>query len=172
MVHDYIKLAGVQANSAKRIMTLSSNESKYDPITSSNTTELLQTNRIEPVALMFEATLDCYQQGLKSGKNEQKHLQSLEDAVKDISYNVIKSTSKMKVKSMAQEYHSASCDVDMDPYKANKVVRDRFDLLKQQLQHQINDKCQSDSTRTCSRHNLSPPCKINQYDQINTWALI
>ena len=73
-------------------------------------TELLRTNRIKPVALMFEATLDCYQRGLKSGKNKQKHLQSLEDVFKDVPYNIIRSTLKIKIKSMTQEFHSAFCE--------------------------------------------------------------
>ena len=33
-------------------------------------------------------------------------------------------------------------------------------MLKQHLQHQINDKCQFDSRSPCLRHTLSPPCKI------------
>ena len=39
MVHNYIKLTGVQANSAKRKMIFSSNKSKYDPKILSNMTE-------------------------------------------------------------------------------------------------------------------------------------
>ena len=160
MVHNYIKLAGVQANPAKRIVTLLSNKVKYDPKILSNMTELLQTNRMEAIALMFEATLDCYQRAIKSDKHKQKCLQLLENIFKDISYNIIRSTLKIKIKSMAQEFHAAFCDADLDPYKSDKVIRDRLDILKQQLQHQINDEYQFDSKCPCLRHNLSPPCKI------------
>ena len=79
MLHDYIKLAGVQADPAKRIVTLLSKEMKYDPKMLSITTELLQTNRMKAIALMFEATLDCYQRGIKSDKHEQNCLQLLEN---------------------------------------------------------------------------------------------
>ena len=51
-------------------------------------------------------------------------------------------------------------DLDLDPYKSDKVIRDRLDILKQQLQHQINDEYQLDSICPCLRHHLSPPCKI------------
>ena len=90
MVHNYIKSAGVQANPAKRIVMLLSNKIKYDPKILSNMTELLQTNRMEAIALMFEATLDCYQRGIKSDKHKQKCLQLLENIFKDISYNIIR----------------------------------------------------------------------------------
>ena len=46
MVHIHIKSAGVQANPAKRIVTLLTNEMKHDPKILSNMTELLQTNRM------------------------------------------------------------------------------------------------------------------------------
>ena len=55
MVCNYIKLTGVQANSAKCLMTSSLNKSKYDPKMLSNMIESLQTNITKPVALMFEA---------------------------------------------------------------------------------------------------------------------
>ena len=64
------------------------------------------------------------------------------------------------MKSKAQEFHSAVCDVDMDQSNANKVIQDRLDVLKQQLQHQMHDKYQFDSICPCLRHDLSPPCKI------------
>ena len=160
MLHNYIKLAGVQANPAKRIVTLSSNKMKCDPKMLSNMRELLQTNRMEGISLMFEATLDCYQGGNKSDEHEQKCLQLLKKALKDISHNIIGSTLKVKIKSMAQEFHAAFCDADLDPYKADKVIRDRLDVLKQQLQHQINDECQFDGKCPCLRQNLSSSCKI------------
>tara|TARA_B000000565_G_scaffold9507_1_gene7250 strand:- start:1657 stop:2595 length:939 start_codon:yes stop_codon:yes gene_type:complete len=160
MTHNYIKLAGVQANPAKRIVTLLSNKTKYDPKILSNMTDLLQTNRMEAIALMFEATIDCYQRGIKSDKYKQKYLQLLESVFKDISYNIIRSTLKVKIKSIAQEFHAAFCDADLDPYKADKVIRDRLNILNQQLQHQINDDYQFDVICPCLRHNLSPPCKI------------
>ena len=85
MVHNYIKLACVQANSAKHIETLLSNQIKYDSKRLLNMTELLQTNRMEAIALTFEATLDCYQRGIICDEHEQKCLQLLENAFKDIS---------------------------------------------------------------------------------------
>ena len=50
--------------SAKRISSLA-NEQKYDPKLLSNITELLQTNRMESLASMFEATYDYYQRSIK-----------------------------------------------------------------------------------------------------------
>ena len=76
---------------------------------------------------MFEATLDCYQRGIKFDEHKQKCLQLLEHVFKDISYNVFRTTSKVKIKSMTQEFHAAFCDVDLDPYKSDKVIRNRLD---------------------------------------------
>ena len=139
-IHVYIKLAGVPPNPAKRIVTASSNNVKYDPKMLSNMTELLQTNIMKAVALMFAATLDCYQRGIKSDEHKPKCLQLLENVFKDISYDVIRLTLKVKIKSLAQEFHAAFCEADLQPYKTDKVIRDRLDMLKQQSQHQINDK--------------------------------
>ena len=160
MVHNYIKLAGAHAVPAKRIIQLLSNKVKYEPKILSNMSELLYTNRIEILALMFEATLDCYQRGIKNDKQKQINLQLLENIFKNISYNIVRSTVKVKIKSMAQEFHAAFCDADLDPYKADTVIKDRLNILKQQLQHQINDNYQFDIICPCLRHNLSPPCKI------------
>ena len=162
MIHNFIKLAGVQANPAKRIIVLLSNKDKYHPKILSNMSELLQTNRMEPLALMFEATLDCYRRGVKSGKHKQKYLQDLEEVFKNISYNILKSTLKIKIKSLAQEFHSVFCNADLDPYTADKSIGDRFGVLNQQLQHQLNDQYQFDTMCPCLIHNLSPPCKVKQ----------
>ena len=140
MVHNYIKLAGVQATPERRIATLLSNEVKYDPKILSNMTDLLQRNRRQAIVFMFEATLDCHQRGIKSDVHEQNCLQLLETVLKDISYNIIRSTLKKKIKSMAQEFHAAFCNADLDLHKADKIIVDRLNVLKQQLQHQINDK--------------------------------
>ena len=57
MIHNVIKLANIQTNSAKCIVMLLSNKSKHDPKILSNMSELLQTNRMKALPLMFEATL-------------------------------------------------------------------------------------------------------------------
>ena len=72
-------------------------------------TELLQTNRIKAVALMFEATLDCYQRGVKSDEQKQKHLHLLEKVFKDISYNIIRSKLQVKIKSTFGATHILAC---------------------------------------------------------------
>ena len=101
IVHNHVKLAGVQAKSAKRIITLLANKSKYDPKTLSNMTELLQTNAMKAIALLFKATLNCYERVIKSDEQKRKHLHFLEKAFKDISGSTIRSTLKVKIKSMA-----------------------------------------------------------------------
>ena len=63
-------------------------------------TELLQTNRMEDIELMFEAKHVCFQRGIKSVKHKQKRLQSLEKVFKDISYNITTSTLKVNIKSI------------------------------------------------------------------------
>ena len=160
MIHNLIKLTGVNAIPAKRIILLLSKKSKYDPKILSNMSELLQTNRMEIIALMFEATLDCYQRDAKSKEQKQLYTHLLEKVFKNISYDIIRSTLKVEIKSIAQEFHSTFCDVDLNPYKADEVIGDKLKLLKQQLQFQINDKCQFDILSPCLRHNLSPPCKF------------
>ena len=73
----------------------------------------------------------------------------MEKAFKNISYNIIRSTVNVKVKNVAQEFHAAFCDADLDFYKSDEVTRNRLDALKQQLQHQINDDHRLDSTCPC-----------------------
>ena len=109
---------------------------------------------------MFETTLDCHQRGIKSDEQKQRCLQLLERVLKDVSYNIIRSTLKVKMKSLAQEFQAAIHDADLNLYKSDKFIRDRLDALKQQLQHQINDDYQFDGISPCLRHDISPQCKI------------
>ena len=109
MVPIYVNLAGVQMNAAKRVLTLLSNKSKCDPKMLSNMTELLQTNGMAAVALMFEATLLFYQRGVKSDEQKQKHLHLLEKVFKDISYNIIRSKLQVKIKSTFGATHILAC---------------------------------------------------------------
>ena len=71
-------------------------------------TESLQANRIKAIALVFEATHDCYQRGIKSEEQKQKHLHALEKVFKDVSYNINRSMLKVKMKS------TAFCGADSD----------------------------------------------------------
>ena len=78
MVHNHVKLPGVHPNSAKRIVTSSSNEIRCDSKTLLNITELLQTNAIEAVTVMFGATLDSYQCCVKSDEHTETYSRLLE----------------------------------------------------------------------------------------------
>ena len=44
-------------------------------------------------------------------------IQTLEKVFKNISYDIIKSTLKVKIKSMVHKFHAAFCDEDLDPYR-------------------------------------------------------
>ena len=79
---------------------------------------------MQAVALIFEAKVNHHQRGTQSDVQNRKCLPSLEKVFKDIFYNTIRSTLKVKVKSMAQEFHAAFCDTDLDPHEADKVIRD------------------------------------------------
>ena len=160
MIHNFIKLAGAQATPAKRIILLLSNKDKYDPKCLSNMSELLQTNRLEPLALMFVSTLEYYRRNYKTDSNYTQNILTLEETFKSIAYNILTSAVHVKIKSLAQDFHAAFCDADLDPHNADKSLSDRFNILNQQLQHQINDSYYFDSNCPCLRHNLSPPCKI------------
>ena len=118
---------------------------------------------MEAIALMFEATLDCYQRRMKSDDHTQKCLELLEKVFKDFSYNIVRSTLKVKIKSMSQEFHATFCDADLDHCKSDELIDDRIHALKQQLQHQMNDECQFDAICPCLRHSLSPPCEIKNH---------
>ena len=61
---------------------------------------------------------------------------------------------------MVQKFHSAYSDADFDLFSGDEVILDRLNVLKQQLQHKINDKCQFGGIWSSLRHNLSPPCKV------------
>lgn len=160
MVHNYMRTSGVHANPPKRVVQLLAKKVKYDPKILSNMSELLQTNRMEILALMFESTFDWYQRNIKNDNKKQIKLHLLENIFKNIAYDILKSTLKVKIKSMAQEFHAVFCDPDLNPYNADKEIRNRFNVIKQQLQHQINDEYQFDITFPCLRHNLTPPCKV------------
>lgn len=159
MIYNYMRTSGVQAESAKRIIQLLADKPKFDPKLLSNMSELLQTNRMEILALMFEATFDCYQRNIKKDKHRKINMELLENIFRNIAYNILKSTLKVKTKSMAQEFHAVFCDMDLNPYCADKAIKDRLNVLKQQLKHQINDDYQFDIVSPCLTHNLSPPCK-------------
>ena len=70
-----------------------------------NITGLLQTARMEAIALVFKATLNFHQRGIKSNEQKQKYLLLLEKAFKDISCNIVRSTLKVKIKSIAHMRH-------------------------------------------------------------------
>ena len=129
--HDCIKLAGVQANSAKRIITSLSCNSKYDQKVLANMTDSLWTNRIKPVALIFKATLNGFQRGLKPGNQKQKHIRSSDNVFKNASHDVISFTLKVKITVRMW----SPCCILWCRYDANEAMRDRSELLKQQHQH-------------------------------------
>ena len=79
---------------------------------------------------------------------------------KDICYDVIRSTFKVNIKSMAHEFKAAFCDADLDPCEADEITLDRLNTWKQHLQHQINDEHQFDGICPCLRHNVSLTCKV------------
>ena len=80
---------------------------------------------------------------------------------KDITYDINTPALKVKIESKAQELHATFFDADLNFHDADKAMRDRLNMLEQQLQHQINVKQQFEGICPCLRHNLSPPSKIN-----------
>ena len=160
MIHNFIKFAGANSISTKKIISLLSNKGKYDQKLLSNVSDLLYSNRLEPLAIMFVATEEYYCKNIKPNINQQQNIHLLKEAFKNIAYNIIKNAVYIKIKSMAQEFHASFCDPELKPHTADDAIIQRFNILKQQLQHQIDDKYQFEIVCPCLRHNLSPPCKI------------
>ena len=60
IVYNSIKLAGGHAIPAKVVITLLANKEKYDPKLLSNMSDLLNTNRFEPIAILYVAIKQYY----------------------------------------------------------------------------------------------------------------
>ena len=160
MIHQYIKTAGVKARPAKRILALLSEKGKYEPKILSNLSDMLNTNRFEPITIMIVAIKHHFLKYYKSINRNNNMTRSLESVFNNISFYILKTAMSVHIKSIAQEIHAVFNDPDLDPLKADQEVKDRLDSLNQQLQHQIKEDYQFDISPSCVRHNLSPPCKV------------
>ena len=160
IIHNFIKLAGVHAMPAKRIITLLSDKDKYDPKLLSNMSDLLNTNRFEPLAILYVAIKQYYMRYITSNNKNALASHALQIVFNNIANDILETATAVHIKSMAQEVHAMFSDPDLDPYKADEVLKERFTILRQQLQHQINNEYKFDIISPCLRHNLTPPCKI------------
>ena len=72
---------------------------------------------------------------------------------------ILETAMSVGVKSTGQGVRAMFNAPDLDPLKADKVLKN-FNFFKQQLQHQLNDECKFDIIPPCLRHNLTQQCKI------------
>ena len=78
----------------------------------------------------------------------------------NVANEILETAMSLHVKSMAQEMHAMFSDPDLDPLKADDVLKERLTVLKQWLQHQINNQYTFDIILPCLVHNLAQPCKF------------
>ena len=160
IIHNFIKLAGVHAIPAKIIISLLANKDKYDPKLLSNMSDLLNTNRFEPLAILYVAIKQYYMRYMTSRYKNKLSSQQLTLVFNNIANEILETATSVHIKSIAQEMHAMFSDPELDPLEADKVLKERFTVLKQQLQHQINNQYKFDIIAPCLVHNLTPPCKI------------
>ena len=115
-------LAGVH-NASKRIITSSSIEDEYDPKLLSNVSDLLNTNRFEPLVILHIAKKQHYMRQVTS-KNDKNNLSSeyLSMVFNNIANKILETAMSLHVKSMAQETHATFSNPDLGPLKADKVL--------------------------------------------------
>ena len=159
IIYNYIKLAGVKADPMKKVITLLANKDKFEPKLLSDVSQFLSSNRIEAFALVYNASLDYLERNVKNDVNKSIKIKKLREVFKQIAFKVLQSIPQIKVSSMSKEFHAMICNADMNPYTANDTISQRFDILSQQLQHQIDDNYQFDTSFVCLVHNVMPPCK-------------
>ena len=51
------------------------------------------------------------------------------------------------------------CDYDANIFHAHTTIKERFNILSQRLQHQIDESYEFDSIGACLIHNIMNPCK-------------
>ena len=100
--------------------------------------DLLNTNRFEPLANLYVLIKPYYIRCITS-KNDKYSLTSehLIKVFNDIANDVSETAMSVLVKSMPQEVHGMFSDPDLDPLKADELLKERFNVLKQQLQHSL-----------------------------------
>ena len=152
IVYAYIKLAGVKADSIKRIIQLLSGKDKFEPKILSDLSQFTRFNRIENLALLYNAYRSYVAENLKNNVHKERKLNTLGTVFKDISFTV-------KISSLNEKFQSIMCDPVINPFGANEMIEKRFENLNQKLQHQTDDSFTFENTSACIVHNVVNPCK-------------
>ena len=159
IIYEHVKLAGVKADSMKKIITLLANKENFDPKILSDVSQLIDKDVIEGLALLFNSYRGYIRRNVRNDTNKSLKLKRLDDEFKDISFKIMTSIPHIRLSSMGKEFHAMMCDADVNPFKAHKIIDSRFDILAQKLQHQIDDTYTLNNSAVCLPHNIMPPCR-------------
>ena len=159
IIYEFLKLAGVKADPLKRIISLMAKTDKFDPKILSDVSQLVSTNHFEAFALLYNSFYGYVQRNVKNDSNKALKLKKLEAVFKEIAFITLQSVTHIKVSSMNKEFHALKCDSDMNIYNAHNTIKERFNILSQRLQHQIDESYEFESITACLIHNIMNPCK-------------
>ena len=159
IIYEHLKLAGVKADPLKRIISLMANKEKFDPKILSDVSQLVSTNYFEAFALLYNSLFGYVQRNVKNDINKSIKLKKLESVFKEIAFITLQSVNHIKISSLNKEFHALMCDSDINIYNAHNIIKERFNILSQRLQHQVDDSYEFESIGACLIHNIMNPCK-------------
>ena len=159
ILYEYIKLAGVKADALKKMVSLLLDKKQFQPKLLSDVSLVVSKNRIEGLAMVYNAYRQFMFKNIKNDINKEKNKKLLQEVFDKIAFLILSSIPQIKISSMAKEFHAMICNADINPFEANKVIKKRFDILGQKLQHQVDESYSFDSTFPCLIYNTMNPCK-------------
>ena len=128
-----VKLARVRVDPIKRIIQLLSGKEKFDPKTLSDVSQLNCFSKIEVLLIMFRVQKAYIARNIKIDANKHRKLNLLDTVFKKIAYTVLLSIGTTKISSMNEEFPAIMCDPEVNAFNANSVIKERFDILDQNL---------------------------------------
>ena len=159
ILYDHIKVAGVKADALKRMVCLLMNKKQFQPKLLSDVSQIAAPNRIEGLAMIYNA-FHCFMfNDIKNDINKEKKKKVLQEVFNRIAFLILSHIPQIKISSMAKEFHAMVCDGDINPFHADKIIKNRFDILAQKLQHQVDESYNFDTVFPCLVHNTMNPCK-------------
>ena len=106
-----------------------------------------------------------------NSSDKNKKLKLLESVFKEIAYRSLKAISQVKLNTMNKEFHAIICNADVNQFQIDKEVESRYEVLKQQLQHQIDHSIVFKHVSACLIHNTMTQCKNTKCEHPHVCSL-
>ena len=171
ILYDHIKVAGVKADALKRMVSLLLNKKQFQPKLLSDTTQIIASNRIEGFAMVYKAIYYYMFNNIKNDVNRDEKRKILQEVFNKIAFLILSHIPQIKISSMAKEFHAMVCDSDVNPFRSDEIIKKRFDILAQKLQHQVDESYSFDAIFPCLVQNTINPCK-DQNVQLLRWCVV